>query len=193
MGIYSYPPSSRDIECNVQKRRAVCFQRLKFVFASVFPFCCFCWSFYSFCFGAQFCCVKFKPIRWNVLSNALSCFTGLSSVLMIWSNFIHDATLLVNHCKFPVLPWSHKTVVLTKASHQQASSWQGRHRAWALRTWRLATCSNYIPPILIPAAMSAGYRTFAHVPPCAPHHTATQLLGSAPDASAFHHGWSDSF
>lgn len=58
MAIYLYPPSSRDIGYTIQKRRTVCFQRLKFVFASVFPFCCFCRSFYSFCVGAQFCCVK---------------------------------------------------------------------------------------------------------------------------------------
>lgn len=56
MAIYLYPPSSRDIGYTIQKRRTVCFQRLKFVFASVFPFCCFCGSIWLPSYKDHFSC-----------------------------------------------------------------------------------------------------------------------------------------
>lgn len=49
------------------------------------------------------------------------------------NNFLSDPTLLVIHCKFPILECGNKAVVLTIAGHQEASSWQGRHRIRALR------------------------------------------------------------
>ena len=69
----------------------------------------------------------------------------------------------MNHCKFPILQQSTKTVVLI-AGHQPASSWQGRHGAGAPQTWQLATSSHYILPILVLSCNVSWIQNFYPLP-----------------------------
>lgn len=57
---------------------------------------------------------------------------------------------LVSHCTFPILEWSHKTVVTTTSHHQEISGWQ---LAQSMHSESLAAAifNNYVLPILIPS------------------------------------------
>lgn len=111
---------------------------------------------------------------------------------MIWSNSISDPTLLVNHYKFLILEWSNQTVALVTAGHQETSSWQGRHRAWALRIWQLAIFNNYILPILIPSCSVSWIHNFYLLPalnPTPPIHAAAQLCPRCQGAPPWSKWW----
>lgn len=82
-------------------------------FASVVPFAVVAGLFIAFVLVHSFAVWRLGALdeTFKVMRHSVS--HDCNHFLMIWSNFTRGPTLLVNHCKFPILQQSNTTVVLT--------------------------------------------------------------------------------